>query len=459
MRVTVLNGSPKGNVSVTMQYVLYLRKTFPQHEFSIFNVSQEIHRLERDDSGFRAVVESVRTSDVVLWAFPLYVLLVPSQYKRFIELIWERDAQDCFRDKYAAVLTTSIHFYDHTAINYLNAICDDLEMRYFGSYPAHMYDLMHRDQRATFSQFAEHLFKAVDSGAPTVRRNPPVVRSSFTYVPGDVKSTADAAGKSVLVLTDSRGNDDNLRNMVDTFVKAFSGNAEVVNLHDLDINGGCLGCIQCGYDNQCAYGDKDGYRQFYNTKVRTADTLVQAGSITDRYLSARWKMFIDRSFFNGHTPSLAGKQVGIILSGPLGQNANLREVLEAHWETQIANLAGIVTDESEDSARIDALIQNMASSLAAYAAEGYMRPRTFLSVAGWKLFRDEIWSNLRLPFQADHRYYRRHGMYDFPQKQYKMRAINAAVEPLLRFPRVRRAFVSRTKEGMIAPLQKVLDSI
>jgi hypothetical protein len=68
-----------------------------------------------------------------------YYFLVSSQYKRFIELIWERKAEGFFKDKYTAVLSTSIHFFDHTAHNYMNAICDDLEMKYLGFfYPPHI---------------------------------------------------------------------------------------------------------------------------------------------------------------------------------------------------------------------------------------------------------------------------------------------------------------------------------
>ena len=44
-------------------------------------------------------------------------------------------------DKYTAVLTTSIHFFDHTAHNYMQSICDDLEMRFAGAFSAEMHDL------------------------------------------------------------------------------------------------------------------------------------------------------------------------------------------------------------------------------------------------------------------------------------------------------------------------------
>ena len=97
MRIVVLNGSPKGDLSITLQYVLLIRKKFPEHQFKVFNIAQEIRKLERDESAFKEVIDEVRASDGVLWAFPLYFLLVHSHYKRFIELVFERGVGDAFR--------------------------------------------------------------------------------------------------------------------------------------------------------------------------------------------------------------------------------------------------------------------------------------------------------------------------------------------------------------------------
>ena len=95
MKITVLNGSPKGNLSVTMQYVNFIQKKFPQHELKIFNVAPQIRKWKKkkdlpgDDGG----------NKVFRWGalgFPPVYLLIPSQYKRFIELIWERETGGCF---------------------------------------------------------------------------------------------------------------------------------------------------------------------------------------------------------------------------------------------------------------------------------------------------------------------------------------------------------------------------
>ena len=128
MKIIVLNGSPKGDISVTMQYVHFIQKKFPQHELEILNISQRMKKIEKDEKAFQDIIDQVKSSDGVLWAFPLYVFLVHSHYKRFIELISEKAIEDVFRNKYTAVLTTSIHFFDHTAHNYMNAICDDLNI-------------------------------------------------------------------------------------------------------------------------------------------------------------------------------------------------------------------------------------------------------------------------------------------------------------------------------------------
>jgi hypothetical protein len=118
---------------------------------------------------------------------------------------------------------------------------------------------------------------------------------------------------------------------------------------------------------------------------------------------------------------------------------------------------GFVTDEFGDSAHVDNLLQSLAERLARFADSGYIQPHTFLSVGGMKVFRDDVWGRLRAVFQADHRAYKRMGVYDdFPQRNLKVRLLNAVATPLFRIPWVREAFTSRIKEGMVLPYQRVL---
>ena len=103
----------------------------------------------------------------LLWSFGLWVLCVPAQFMRFIELISERGVEDAFSNKYAAVITTSIHFYDHTAHNYMRAVCEDLEMRYTDAISLDIIDMMNAEKRRDISIFGECFFDNIHAQAAT----------------------------------------------------------------------------------------------------------------------------------------------------------------------------------------------------------------------------------------------------------------------------------------------------
>ncbi len=455
MKIAVLNGSPKGQISVTMQYVHFLQQKFPEAEFKFLDVALKIKKLEEDSRAFQEIIGEISAADGVLWAFPLYYFLVCSQYKRFVELIFERDAASAFRGKPAAVLTTSINFFDHTAHNYLNAVCDDLEMKFFGSYSAETNDLHKSKERQRLATFGQLFIRAIQDGSPAIRNNRPLTVPEVSYTPAK-PTPVGTNGKKVLIVVDNFDKSSNLRRMVENLQMTFSPAAEVVQLKDIDIKGGCLGCLQCGLDNVCIYEGKDGFIDFFNRQVKTADILFFAGSIHDRYLSSLWKCFFDRSFFNGHVPVLENKQMGFVVSGPLGQIPNLREILTAYTGMQHANLVGFVADDMGSPAEIDAALQSIASRAAMCSEMGYIQPQTFYQVGGGKLFRDAVWSRLRVVFQADHNYYKKHGYYNYPQKNYKWRLINSSMILLTKIPFIRREFVKRIKGELIKPYANAL---
>ncbi|BBO82920.1 flavodoxin [Desulfosarcina ovata subsp. sediminis] len=456
MKFIVLSGSPKGAKSVTLQYIRYIENAFPQHELKVIHVTRRIRRLERDRSAFDAVMREIGQADGIFWATPVYYLLVPAGYKRFIELIVENGAQATLLDKPAAILTTSVHFYDHTAHNYLHAICDDLEMRCLGHFSADMYDLLKAAERKRLETFATLFFSEVAGNGPPPKRFVPLSRLEFRYRPGKRVESVYSGQHKVLMVIDAINPDSNLDRMHQYLKRCFNGSLDLIDLGALDIKGGCLGCLQCAYDNTCTYAGKDAFNAVYRDRIMRADILIWAGEMTDRYLSSKWKQFFDRSFFMGHTPSLSGKQVGMIISGPLGQNANLRQIIEAYMEMQGASLVGIVTDETGNSAVIDAQLTALARRLIRHADQQFVAPATFLGRAGTILFRDEIWGRLRFPFRADYGHYRRLGLFDFPQHHWPSRLRNALLLFLSRFPGLRHKINQRMKDEMIKPLQKYL---
>jgi len=458
MKVIVLNGSPKGDLSVTVQYARYLEKVNPQHRFTYENIALQVKHLENDPAAFNAIIDRVRQSDIVLWAFPLYVLSVHGNYKRFIELISERGVKDAFAGKYTATLSTSIHFYDHTAHNYMHAVCDDLDMKYVDYFSADMNDLHNEEYRRQLTLFGQRLFSAVQNNTPVQKQYLPLQKRDFIYQPGNTSSALPADGRKIVILHDSKDPESNLAHMVSRVQDRFGGNVTVVNINELNIKGDCLGCLVCGSANHCFYEGKDDYIEFYRNTVMTAEILVYAGSIVDRQLSARWKTFFDRIFFNSHQPTLQKKQVFLLVSGPIGQIPNLQEIMSAFFEFQGANYLGYISDESGTSADIDALIDQKAADALEAFANGYLRPETFLGQGGMKIFRDDIYGRLRTIFMADHKAYKRLGFYKtFPQNDFGIMMLNTFAAPLVNIPAIRAKFDERIKEEMVKPLQRVVE--
>jgi len=458
MKIVVLNGSPKGEISVTMQYVAYLQKINPQCEFVFYPVAQQIQRIEREQAAFDEIINAVRQADGVLWAFPLYFLLVHAHYKRFIELVFERGAQAAFAGKYAASLSTSIHFFDHTAHNYVHAICDDLGMRFVESFSPDMTDLLKEEGRKALAAFGAHFLGAIEQRAPAQRQYAPLARRGFAYTHGPLPAAAPVVDKKVLILHDGARPGSNLEQMVARCAAAFSGPVTVFDLSTLTMKSSCLGCLRCGIANHCAFEGKDDFIEFYRSQVMTADVIVYAGEIVDRYLSWRWKAFFDRSFFNTHTPILQGKQAVFVLSGPLSQIANLRQILQGYGEVQMGNVVGFASDEYGEAADIDAVLDDLMARALDCARSGYLRPASFLGVGGLKIFRDDIWGRLRTVFQADHRAYQRLGIYDtFPQRDVRSGLMNAVAIPLLKIPPLRRGFEREMIHQMIQPLKRVVE--
>lgn len=457
MRICVLSGSPKGELSVTLQSVLFIQKHFSAHEMNIIHIGREIKSLEKDPAKVSEVLAQISSSDMIIMATPVYTFNIPSQFKRFIELIFASGNAAAFTAKYAACITTSINFFDHSAHSYLRAVCEDLGMNFAGSYSADSYDLLEDGQRSRLLSFAGHIFETAANKRPCSRAFSPVLGSDFAYKTNESSESKLSTDKRVVILIDAKRPGSNLPAMVDKIASQFE-KAEVLDLSDLNVSGGCLGCIQCGFDHNCVYGDKDDFIAFYENKVKPADILIFAGDIKDRFLSSTWKQFFDRGFYNTHTPTMIGKQLGFMISGPLAQIAPMREVLEAFAEWQGANLVDIITDEPADNSVIDALIREMAEKSLRMSKDSYVRPSTFLGKAGMKVFRDDVYGRHRFVFQADHMYFDNHGIYDFPQDDKRAMDTNATMFELTKDPQMRGAIRKMLKTEMVKPHQKIVET-
>ena len=229
--------------------------------------------------------------------------------------------------------------------------------------------------------------------------------------------------------------------MIDKYKSYIKSSVEVINLNDVDIKGACLGCCKCAAENKCVYDDKDGYRKFLDYIIKNADIIIFAGTIKDRYLSSRFKLYYDRSFCYNHVPILRGKHIGYMISGKLSENQNLRQILEFH--TQGSNLIGFVTNEAEDNAVIDNQIYAFAKMSINYSERNYFKCETFLNVATNKLFGDAIEGELGAIFLEDYKYYKKNKIFKKVSLKEKMQG------KVMRYFMKREKFKKAVQKNMI----------
>jgi len=108
----------------------------------------------------------------------------------------------------------------------------------------------------------------------------------------------------------------------------------------------------------------------------------------------------------------------------------------------------IISDEYEDSSYLEGLLRNSARRLAQAAGAGYQKNINFLGLGGIKIFRDLIYS-MRGVIRDDHRFYRKHGLYDFPQKDLGKHLFNLTMGMAFRIKSVRVQAFERMPEMYI----------
>lgn len=445
MKIAVINGSPKGKYSITLQTVRYLEIKHPEHEFAVINAGQKIRAIEKDFSEARDILES---SDAVIFSYPVYTFLAPSQLHRFIELTKASGID--MNGKYATQISTSKHFYDVTAHKYIEENSLDLGMRYIRGLSADMEDLLCERGRADADKFFERFIWSIENGVYEKRGNQATEFSPIPATPLDCAS--EKKEKDVVIITDCTDSTSNLHAMIERFRKAFGYTTRIVNISDYPFSGGCLGCFRCAVLEKCVY--KDGFDSFLRDNIQKADAIVYAFTVSDHSMGSRFKMYDDRNFCNGHRTVTVGMPVGYIASGNYSAESNLRTVIEARAETGGNFLCGVATDEQDTDMQIDTLAKSLTFAL----ETAHTAPQNFYGVGGMKIFRDLIYQ-MRGMMRADHKFYKKKGIYDFPQKKKLTSMKMYLVGMLLSNEKLINKMGNKMNEGMIAPYEKLFKKL
>ncbi len=445
MNILVLNGSPKGEYSVTLQTVRYLEKLYPRHQFEVLHVGQRIKALERDFSQVKPMVER---ADLLLFSYPVYTFIAPCQLHRFIELL--KESGIAVEGKFATQLTTSKHFYDVTAHRYIQDNCQDMKMKYIRGLSADMDDLLSEKGQQEARKFFKFVCWSMKNNAfETLPAEP----EKDAHLPVSIPKNQGRVKKGdVVIVTDYKDEDVQLRRMIARFRAVLPLRTRVVNLRQYPFKGGCLGCFNCAVSGKCIY--KDDFDSFLREQIQTAQAIVYAFTIKDHSMGALFKMYDDRQFCNGHRTVNMGMPMGYLVSGNYSEEMNLQMIIEGRAQVGSNFLAGVATDEKDPDGEID----RMAKSLCFALKNRYNPPQNFYGIGGMKIFRDLIWL-MQGMMKADHKFYKAHGQYDFPQKKFGQMLMMYLVGGLLASPKLKKKMGNMMNEGMLMPYKKVLEEI
>ncbi len=445
MKVIVLNGSPKGEQSITLFSVKYIAKHFPEDHFEIWNVGQRVNQYEKNPH----LLKELENADLIFFAYPVYTTIAPAQLHRMVRLIKNENIN--LERKWMAQLTTSKKFFDFSAHRYIEDNANDLKMKVLPAFSSDMMDLTLAEGRKQILQFWKKVQFDVKNNLykphfPIPKKGKP---APF-FVPFPECSSEKQLEKkedfTVTIVADLRSIEGNLANMIEDFVQKFPFKTKVVNVADFKFSAGCLGCLRCTQDSICV--QKDRFDEYLRNEVYQTDALVMAFEIEDHSFGTNFKMYDDRNFCFGHRSPIMGKPIGFLVSGNLSEEENLRTLLYSRGEIGHNPLAGVASDEIEPANSIDSLVKQLV-----YLLQNPSKvSQNFYGVGGHKIFRDLVFE-MRGLMQSDHQFYKKNGLYnDFPSKKWKNSMLIMLVGKLMKFPKFRAQF----NKGMLAPFEKAL---
>lgn len=425
--------------------MLYLEKYFDADQFSYIDAGAKIRSLEKD---FSEVKNKVADADAIVFCYPVYTCLATSQLHRFIELL--NDENITLKNKTVTQFTTSKHFYDMTAHRCIEENVFDLGGNYVKGMSADMNDLITANGQKQLIEFwkfvryshEKHIFET----APAKLTDDRPTYTSFS------PDNTFKNGRSVALITNCKKTDLTLTAMISDFVSASPFNVTVYNVADMQLKGGCLGCLRCAADGNCVY--TDGFQQLLREKLESADAMVFAFTPKCHTMGADFKRFDDRRFCNGHRTTCEGKPTAYIVGGSLKNEDNLRELLDARPEIAGNYSAGIAT--------ADGGAEEMKSVIAKldYALENKLSlPQNFYGEGGRRIFRDLVFVMQGI-MRADHKFYKSHGYYDdLPSKQWKTKLLMKLAGVAFNNPSIRKKLGGKIDEGMLLGHKKAIEGI
>jgi len=458
MNILILNGSPKGEKSISLFYAKYLIKKFPNIKFEIVNISSKIRIIENNNDKFNEIVTKITKADGLIWALPVYVLSVPGQVMRFYELVRNRCEPDVFQGKYVSSIITSMHYFDHNAMLYLQAQTEDLNGYFVEGFSAEMFDIKQPKIRKNLINYANMFFSYIDEKKPVIKRfynfEKNKINDVLFYDPNMDCLLPVKHNSNIVLISNNDVFDNNVNQMIGVFKKIMGDSVEHIRIENINLKGGCLGCLQCSQEGICVYNDD--YEK-YKTIIKNADAVIYALKINHHSFGSSFKMFADRGFSNGHRVK-KNFFTGFLISGPLYYENHVQNIIDGiNYGGKSAFDGNVVCDYKVNSDELTKLIEVFCQNLIRSIDLGYNKPTNFYGVAAHKIFRDLVFATSSLQ-RADDYYYKKNNLYDFPTWDYKTRLLNLFVKIITLPKGMRKSFNKKINTMMIKDFEKIIES-
>jgi len=455
MKILILNGSPKGENSISLFYAKYVMNQFPDISFEVRHPVRDIRSFEKNKEKIECLVKEIRSADGILWVTPVYVLSVPGQLMKLYELIESSGYAHVFEGKYVSAICSSMNYFDHNALHYLQAKTEDAKGNFIEGFSVSMFDIKKTEVRKNLKLFfSEFIYYLRENNSVTKRffNSKLSPENGFIYSPDKSHINELSHPYKIVILTNATKSDNNLLEMIQVFQMKAGLATTVINVNEIELKGGCLGCLKCSQIGNCVYNDE--YEK-YKPIIKEADSLIYALKIENRAFGSKFKMFVDRNFSNGHRVK-KNFYTGFLISGNYSQEIHAQNIVDGiNYGGKSSFEGNVVSDEYRNTEIITELIRLMAEKVIRCMSTSYSKPPNFYGVAAHKIFRDLVYATRSLQ-RADDKFYRKNGLYDFPTRDYKTRLLNSFIRIITTHPAIRKSFYRKINTLMVKDFERMV---
>ena len=467
MKITVLQGSPKlSQYSVTMQYIYYLREKFKEIIFNgiLESIEFEFFKIlscTRSEKKYKSMIQSLRNTNAILWAFPVYTFSIPSHMIRFFEIIEERGDTAVFQNIHTTSITTSIKVFDHAAHNYVRYIADRWGMQYQAGFTAVMHDLTDKHIRVQFEKMFKLFLFNVKSDLKGLE--PPIpqklisglfkYQKSYQFIPSTSPESLKTQSYKALIIRET-SIDENINQMINIVIKSLHVKPKILSLDELHFSP-CMGCVNCVVDGKCIIDDS--FREEILRPLLNADIIIFGLKIKELGFNTIFKQFLDRLIVMGHGPFLIWKPaIGFLISGSLSVFPYLKEGIEAYFQQK--GVKGIVfaTDQPQNNDIITKNLHSLVVRLEQLNTTSTILPKNYLGESSDMLLEDFV-LNWKGVLPEDLKFYKKYNLF---RKKNKFNTMKQAILiPMLKTEVMKKMVKKNAMKIIVQPLQNLISKL